>query len=199
MATLTKIEWTEATWNPVTGCTKLSAGCKNCYAARMAQRLVAMKNSRYKNGFDLTLHEDLVDLPRSWRAPRIIFVNSMSDLFHADVPLEFIQRVFMTMKATPQHTYQILTKRSKRLRQIASQLPWPANVWMGVSVEDNRVVYRIDDLREIPAAIRFLSCEPLIGPLDSLNLAKIHWVIRSAFPKNRTGMGAINQNPMPDG
>jgi len=177
MATLSKIEWTEATWNPVTGCSKLSAGCAHCYAERMARRLYAMDNPRYKNGFNLTLHEDLVDLPRSWRSPRIIFVNSMSDLFHKDVPVGFIKRVFLTMQATPQHTYQILTKRSDRLRTIASQLPWPANVWMGVSVEDARVTARVDDLREVPAAVRFLSCEPLIGPLESLNLEGIHWVI----------------------
>lgn len=177
MATLTKIEWTEATWNPVTGCSKLTAGCTHCYAERMARRLFAMRNSRYKNGFKVTLHEDLVDLPRSWRSPRLIFVNSMSDLFHKDVPLEFIKRVFHTMEATPQHTYQILTKRSDRLRLVASELHWPANIWMGVSVEDSRVTNRIDDLRAVPAAVRFLSCEPLIGPLESLKLESIHWVI----------------------
>jgi protein gp37 len=177
MATLSKIEWTEATWNPVTGCSKLSAGCTHCYAERLARRLHAMENPRYKNGFAITLHEDLIELPLSWRAPRIIFVNSMSDLFHKDIPLEFIKRVFATMKATPQHTYQILTKRSDRLRLVANQLTWPANVWMGVSVEDCRVTNRINDLREVPAAVRFLSCEPLIGPLEALNLLNIHWVI----------------------
>jgi protein gp37 len=177
MATLSKIEWTEATWNPVTGCSKLSAGCTNCYAERLARRLHAMDNPRYKNQFNLTLHEDLVDLPRSWRAPRIIFVNSMSDLFHKDVPLDFIKKVFATMRLTPQHTYQILTKRSVRLRELGKELIWPTNVWMGVSVEDMRVTGRIDDLREVPAAVRFLSCEPLIGPLDGINLKNIHWVI----------------------
>jgi protein gp37 len=171
------IEWTESTWNPVTGCTKVSAGCKNCYAERMAKRLRAMGSPRYKNGFALTLHRDLVDAPRSWKAPRLIFVNSMSDLFHPKVPLEFILEVFETMVACPQHTFQILTKRSERVAELASRLPWPQNVWMGVSVEDERVVGRIEDLRCVPAAVRFLSCEPLIGPVGVLDLAGIDWVI----------------------
>jgi protein gp37 len=136
-----------------------------------------MENPRYKNGFKVTLHDDLVDLPKSWKSPRVIFVNSMSDLFHKDVPLDFIKRVFATMKTTPQHTYQILTKRSDRLREVAAELHWPVNVWMGVSVEDARVLHRIDDLRFVPAAVRFLSCEPLIGPLEKLNLSGIQWVI----------------------
>src|ERR1700676_5024153 len=157
------IEWTEATWNPVTGCTKVSAGCKNCYAERLASRLRLMGNYRYRNGFRLTLHDDVVDLPRSWSTGRMIFVNSMSDLFHRDVPLEFIQRVFETMHECPQHTFQILTKRSERLQRLASQIDWPPNVWMGVSVEDVRVLSRVDHLRNVPAAVRFLSCEPLIG------------------------------------
>lgn len=177
MAANSHIEWTEATWNPVTGCTKVSAGCKNCYAERLALRLQAMGNRRYKNGFHITLHEDVVDLPRSWRTPRTIFVNSMSDLFHRDVPLEFIQRVFATMRECSQHTFQILTKRSERLRSVAAQIDWPANVWMGVSVEDSRVLSRVDDLREVPAAVRFLSCEPLIGSLAGIDLTDIHWVI----------------------
>lgn len=171
------IEWTEMTWNPVTGCSKVSAGCKFCYAERMAKRLQAMGVERYRNGFAVTLHEDLLDVPRSWRQPRLVFVNSMSDLFHEDVPLEFIRRVFSTMLATPQHTYQILTKRSQRLKELAPELAWASNVWMGVSVEDARVVHRIDDLRSVPATVRFLSCEPLIGPLENLNLEGIHWVI----------------------
>ena len=171
------IEWTEATWNPVTGCTKVSAGCKNCYAERLALRLQAMGNRRYANGFRLTMHEDVVDLPRSWSAGRMIFVNSMSDLFHRDVPLEFIQRVFQTMRDCPQHTFQILTKRSDRLRQLAAQIDWPANVWMGVSVEDAKALSRVDDLRVVPAAVRFLSCEPLIGSLSGINLRNIQWVI----------------------
>jgi protein gp37 len=177
MANKSSIEWTEATWNPVTGCTKVSAGCKNCYAERLALRLRAMGNRRYKNGFDVTLHEDVVDLPRSWTSGRMIFVNSMSDLFHRDVPLDFIQRVFETMRDCPQHIFQILTKRSDRLRMLAPKIDWPANVWMGVSVEDSRVLNRVDDLRDVPAAIRFLSCEPLIGSLARLPLCGIHWVI----------------------
>jgi len=177
MAANSHIEWTEATWNPVTGCTKVSAGCKNCYAERLALRLQAMGNRRYKDGFHITLHEDVVDLPKSWRVPRMIFVNSMSDLFHKDVPLDFIQRVFATMRDCPQHTFQILTKRSDRVLALASKIEWPRNVWMGVSVEDSRVLSRIDDLRRVPAEIRFLSCEPLIGPLTRIDLTDIHWVI----------------------
>jgi protein gp37 len=177
MAANSHIEWTEATWNPVTGCTKISAGCKNCYAERLALRLQAMGNQRYKNGFRLTLHDDVVDLPKSWRARRMIFVNSMSDLFHKDVPLDFIQRVFGTMRDCPQHTFQILTKRSERLRTIAAQIDWPSNVWMGASVEDSRALSRVNDLRDVPAAIRFLSCEPLIGSLKGIDLTDINWVI----------------------
>lgn len=177
MATKSSIEWTEVTWNPVTGCAKISEGCRHCYAERLATRLAAMGNRRYANGFEVTLHHDLVDFPRRLRRPRLIFVNSMSDLFHKDVPEEFIARVFETMAACPQHTFQILTKRSRRLADLAARLPWPANVWMGVSVEDQRVVGRIDDLREAPARVRFLSCEPLLGPLDDLNLEGISWVI----------------------
>jgi protein gp37 len=177
MADHSHIEWTEATWNPVTGCTKVSAGCKNCYAERLASRLQAMGNPRYKNGFRITLHHDLIDLPKRWKMPRLIFVNSMSDLFHPNVPLEFIQEVFATMAECSQHTFQILTKRSERLRSVAAQIDWPPNVWMGVSVEDSRVLSRVDDLRKVPAAIRFLSCEPLIGSLAGIDLTNIHWVI----------------------
>jgi len=177
MATISSIEWTEATWNPVTGCTKISEGCRNCYAARMANRLHAMGNPRYVNKFKVTLHHDLLELPLKWKKPRRIFVNSMSDLYHNDVPLDFIKEVFSIMKTAHWHTFQILTKRPERLLEIADQLPWPDNVWQGVSVEDERVVHRIDILRRIPAKIRFLSCEPLIGPLDNMNLAGIHWVI----------------------
>jgi protein gp37 len=147
MATKSTIEWTEMTWNPVTGCTKVSEGCRHCYAKRMALRLRAMGNRRYANGFKVTLHDDLVDLPRTLRQPRVIFVNSMSDLFHEDVPEEFIGRVFETMAACPQHTFQVLTKRSRRLKAMGDRLPWPKNVWMGVSVEDARVLSRIDELR----------------------------------------------------
>ncbi len=171
------IEWTESTWNPVTGCSKVSAGCKHCYAERMALRLQAMGNERYANGFAVTLHEDLVEAPKFWKTPRVIFVNSMSDLFHEKVPLEFIKKVFATMRACPQHTFQILTKRSDRLVEIAGQLDWAPNVWMGVSVEDSRVVHRVNDLQRVPAAVRFLSLEPLIGAIDDLPLEGIDWAI----------------------
>lgn len=190
MAANSHIEWTEATWNPVTGCTKISAGCKNCYAERLALRLEAMGNRRYRNGFRVTLHDDLVDLPKSWRISRMIFVNSMSDLFHKDVPLDFIHRVFATMRDCSQHTFQILTKRSDRLLNLAPKIDWPPNVWMGVSIEDSRVLYRIDDLRRVSAAIRFLSCEPLIGSLAGIDLTDIHWVIVGG----ESGFGARTMN-----
>lgn len=171
----TKIEWTDVTWNPVTGCDRMSAGCDHCYAIPQAARNKAMGSPRYQAdgdprtsgpGFAVTLHHDLVDAPRKWVKPRRVFVNSMSDLFHASVPTEFIQAVFATMEATPQHTYQILTKRSRRVRRLAAELSWPENVWMGVSVENSDAMYRIEDLLEVPAAVRFLSCEPLLGPVD---------------------------------
>lgn len=171
------IEWTQATWNPVTGCRKISAGCKHCYAEKMAYRLERMGSARYANGFDPTLHDDLVDLPRSWRTPRTIFVNSMSDLFQAEVPLEFIQRVFKTMAETPRHTYQVLTKRADRLAQLAPELCWPENVWMGVSVESTRVMDRVTFLASTPAKVRFISAEPLLEGLPNLPLQGIHWVI----------------------
>ena len=177
MAANTHIEWTEMTWNPVTGCTKLSQGCKNCYAERIAKRLHAMGMDRYRNGFAITLQEDLLELPLKWKRPRKIFVNSMSDLFHPDVPLDYIQRCFDVMRRCPQHTFQILTKRSKRLREVADQLVWADNIWMGVNVENADVVGRINDLRQVPAAIRFLSLEPLIGALGKLPLEGIHWAI----------------------
>ena len=173
----THIEWTESTWNPVTGCSKVSDGCKHCYAERMAHRLQAMGNPRYADGFAVTLHPDLIDAPKSWRTPRKVFVNSMSDLFHEKVPVGFIKKVFATMRACPQHTFQILTKRSKRLAELAPQLDWAPNVWMGVTVEDGRVIHRIPDLRRVPAAVRFLSCEPLIGPCENMPLDGIDWVI----------------------
>jgi protein gp37 len=177
MPTKSNIEWTEMTWNPVTGCTKVSQGCKHCYAERMARRLEAMRSDRYRNGFEVTLHPDLLDVPRGWRQPRVVFVNSMSDLFHDDIPLAYIQRVFATMRDCPHHTFQVLTKRSERLTELAPQLPWPSNVWMGVSVENARVVGRVRDLQSVPAAVRFLSLEPLIGPLEALPLEGIHWAI----------------------
>jgi protein gp37 len=177
MANRSHIEWTEATWNPVTGCSKISQGCKNCYAERLALRLQRMGAPRYKNGFKVTLHPDILHLPKTWKKSRLIFVNSMSDLFHKDVPDAYISQIFQTMKDCPQHTFQVLTKRSSRLAAIASKLTWPPNLWMGVSVEDAKTVYRIDDLRIVPAAIRFLSVEPLIGPLGKINLSGVHWVI----------------------
>ena len=183
------IEWTNWTWNPVTGCTKVSQGCKHCYAERMAKRLKAMGSPRYTNGFRVTLHDDLVDLPRRWKSPRLVFVNSMSDMFHEDVPEEFIRRVFDVMVDCPQHTFQVLTKRSARLREMGPRLPWSTNIWMGVSVEDDRVLERIEDLRATPALVRFLSCEPLIGPLASLNLDAIHWLIAG-------GESGPNSRPM---
>ncbi|PWK13469.1 DUF5131 family protein [Tumebacillus permanentifrigoris] len=177
MATKSQIEWTDATWNPVTGCTKLSEGCRNCYAHRMAKRLHAMGNNRYANGFDVTLHWDLINLPLSWKKPRRIFVNSMSDLFHESVPDEFIISVFNTMNQAYWHTFQILTKRSERLLELSKNLTWTSNIWQGVSIENNEVLLRIEHLRSTPAVIRFLSLEPLLGPLNSLNLDNIHWVI----------------------
>jgi len=175
------------TWNPVTGCTKVSQGCKYCYAERLAKRLQLMGVKRYRNGFQVTLHEDITKLPIKWKKPSIIFVNSMSDLFQEEVPLDFIKSVFDTMERTPHHVYQILTKRSKRLKEVANELPWPFNVWMGVSVEDARVLHRIFDLQEIPSKVRFLSCEPLIGPLENLPLKGIDWVIvgGESGPKSR--------------
>lgn len=179
------IEWTEVTWNPSTGCDRTSPGCENCYALTLAKRLRAMGQAKYQNdgdsrtsgpGFRLTLHPDVVDAPRSWSRSRVVFVNSMSDLFHEDVPIGFIRDVFDVMADTPQHQYQVLTKRSKRLARLADELPWPPNVWMGVSIETQRYTFRLDHLREVPAAIRFVSAEPLLGSLD-LDLASIDWLI----------------------
>ena len=186
MSDRSAIEWTEATWNPTTGCDRISAGCDHCYALTLAKRLKAMGAEKYQvdgdprtsgPGFGLTLHPDALSVPYRWRTPRLVFVNSMSDLFHARVPLEFIREVFQVMADTPQHTYQVLTKRSRRLRRLAGKLDWPPNVWMGVSVEDQTHLYRVDDLRGVPAAVRFLSCEPLLGPLTGLDLTGIDWVI----------------------
>jgi protein gp37 len=177
MAQASSIEWTEATWNPVTGCTKISPGCKFCYAERMAKRLQAMGQFRYRDGFRLTLQEDQVDLPLRWKAPRVIFVNSMSDLFHADVPLDFIQRCFKTMAQASQHTFQVLTKRPERAAELLLELPWPNNVWLGTSVESQKYVWRIHELAQVPAHIRFVSIEPLIGRISRLPLRAIHWVI----------------------
>ena len=177
MAHRSAIEWTEMTWNPVTGCTKISPGCANCYAERMAKRLQAMRAARYVDGFKLRMHEDALTAPLRWKSPRKVFVNSMSDLFHKDVSIEFIQRVFDTMRRCPQHQFQLLTKRSARLRALADQLDWAPNVWMGVSVEDGRRARRARELALVPAHVRFLSVEPLLGPIHELPLDGIHWVI----------------------
>jgi protein gp37 len=177
MASTSNIEWTEMTWNPVTGCVKVSQGCKHCYAERMAIRLKAMGSPRYRHAFSPTLHRDLIDLPRQWKKSRVIFVNSMSDLFQESIPEEFIRDVFETMNDCPQHTFQVLTKRSERLRELGGSLPWSPNIWMGVSVENEKVMCRVSDLLQVPAHVRFLSCEPLIGPLPVLPLQGIHWVI----------------------
>ncbi len=171
------IEWTESTWNPLTGCNKISPGCKNCYAERMANRLQAMGLEKYRNGFHLTLHPEVLEEPLSWTKPQMIFVNSMSDLFHRDVPIEFIQSVFNIMCRAHWHTFQVLTKRAERLLELDSQLDWPANVWMGVSVENSDYKFRIDLLRQTHAKIKFLSLEPLLGPLPNMNLTNIDWVI----------------------
>lgn len=171
------IEWTEMTWNPTTGCTKISAGCKYCYAEVMTRRLEAMGIEKYKDGFKVKTHLDSLQAPYSWKKPKIVFVNSMSDLFHPDVPLEFIKKVFFIMNDTPQHTYQVLTKRAERLFEIHQELEWTNNIWMGVSVENESVIDRIDFLRDINAHTKFLSCEPLIGPLFNMNLSNIDWVI----------------------
>lgn len=177
MAQSSSIEWTQATWNPVTGCTKVSPGCKNCYAERMAKRLHLMGQPRYARGFRLTLQDDIVDAPLHWRRPRLIFVNSMSDLFHRDVPTEFIQRCFDVMRRASQHTFQILTKRPQRVVELSSRLSWPSNIWMGTSIESSEYVNRIHFLNLIPARVRFLSIEPLLGPVPNLPLEGIHWVI----------------------
>lgn len=177
MSAKTKIEWTEMSWNPMTGCTKISPGCRNCYAERMALRLHAMGQSRYRNGFSVTLQPDLLTQPDRWISARTIFVNSMSDLFHQKVPLDYIEKVFSTIKRNPHHTFQVLTKRSSRLAKVAKNLSWPHNLWIGVSVENSDYLGRVDDLRTVPASVLFLSCEPLLGPLDNLNLDGIDWVI----------------------
>ena len=177
MATKSTIEWTESTWNPVTGCNKISQGCKNCYAERMAKRLKLMGSERYKNEFELTLHKDVIEEPLGWKKPRTIFVNSMSDLFHEKIPLEFIQKVFSVMVRAEWHTFQILTKRSERLEELSGYLPWSKNIWMGVSVENQNYTYRISNLRKVPSAVRFLSIEPLIGKITKLDLRGIDWVI----------------------
>lgn len=171
------IEWTEMTWNPTTGCNKISAGCKFCYAEIMSRRLKAMGVEKYSAGFKIRTHENQLGIPYTWKHSKIVFVNSMSDLFHKDVPLEFIKKVFAVMNDNPQHVFQVLTKRAERLYEIHKQLKWTHNIWMGVSVENDKMINRIDFLRKTKARIKFLSCEPLIGPLSNLNLKNIDWVI----------------------
>jgi len=171
------IEWTEMTWNPTTGCTKISAGCKFCYAEIMSKRLKAMGVMKYKDGFKVRTHDDQLAVPYSWKRSKVVFVNSMSDLLHEDIPLAFIKKVFRVMNDNPQHVFQVLTKRADRLTEIDNEIKWTHNIWMGVSVEDERVKSRIDFLRKTKAKVKFLSCEPLIGPLKKLNLKKIDWVI----------------------
>ncbi|MDF4254520.1 phage Gp37/Gp68 family protein [Streptomyces sp. WMMB303] len=192
------IEWTQATWNPTTGCDRTSPGCDNCYALTLSRRLKAMGTAKYQAdgdprtsgpGFGLTLHPDALTVPRRWKAPRMVFVNSMSDLFHARVPLDFVRQVFQVIAETPQHTYQLLTKRARRLRRLAGELEWPPNLWMGVSVENAGQLDRIDDLRQVPASVRFLSCEPLLGPLHDLELDGIGWVIAG-------GESGLNHRPL---
>jgi protein gp37 len=194
------IEWTEVTWNPTTGCDRVTPGCDNCYALTLSKRLKAMGSEKYQNdgnpitsgpGFALTLHESALSQPYRWTGRKVVFVNSMSDLFHAKVPLDFVRRVFDVIRDTPQHTYQVLTKRSSRLPKIADKLDWPSNLWMGVSVEDAAHLYRVDDLCAVPAAVRFLSCEPLLGSLAGLDLEGIDWVITGG----ESGPGARPLNP----
>jgi protein gp37 len=171
------IEWTDATWNPVTGCTKVSQGCKHCYAQRFAERFRGVPGHPFEQGFDLKLWPERLGLPLTWKDPKRIFVNSMSDLYHPGVPIDFIEGVFRTMNRARWHSFQVLTKRAERIAALGDTLPWSSNIWQGVSVEDERVTGRIELLRSVPAHVRFLSLEPLIGPLDNLNLEGIHWVI----------------------
>lgn len=171
------IEWTQTTWNPVTGCTQVSPGCDHCYALSFAERFRGVSGHPYEHGFDLQLRPERLELPLQWRKPRLIFVNSMSDLFHHQVPNQFIQRVFETMASADRHTFQVLTKRPQRALRMSRELPWPPNVWLGTSVESAAYLWRVDALRPVPAAIRFLSCEPLLGSLAGLDLTRIGWVI----------------------
>lgn len=175
--TMSNIEWTDETWNPVTGCTQISPGCDNCYALRMSNRLKAMKQPNYRNGFQLTLHDHVLEKPLTWKKPRRVFVNSMSDLFHKGVPLEFIEKTLEVCRAAHWHQFQILTKRSQRLASLSTKLSWPDNVWMGVSVESQTYTFRVDHLKTVPAAVRFVSFEPLIGPVNDVDLNGIAWAI----------------------
>lgn len=192
MAAKSGIEWAQCTWNPLTGCTKISPGCKNCYAERMAKRLQAMGQPNYARGFKLTMHEHILGLPLQWKKPQAVFVNSMSDLFHADVPVEFILRTFGVMQRANWHRFQVLTKRSARLVELDPLLRWPPHIWMGVSVESQEYTFRIDDLRRTGSGVKFLSLEPLLGPLPGLNLEGIVWVIVGG----ESGPGARPMNPL---
>jgi protein gp37 len=191
MANNSHIEWTDATWNPVTGCSKISPGCKHCYAERMSKRLQAMGQPNYANGFQVTLQPHMLELPLEWKRPRRVFVNSMSDLFHKDVPLAFIKKVFSVMRRANWHQYQLLTKRSERLLEVSPVLTWEPHIWIGVSVENDDYTDRIDDLRTTGADVKFLSLEPLLGPLPQLNLSGIDWVIVGG----ESGPGARLMNP----
>lgn len=174
---ITKIEWTEASWNPITGCSKISTGCQNCYAAAFAKRLKAMGNPRYKNGFDVTVHEDLFELPLQWKKPKMIFVNSMSDLFHEDISNDVILKLFDVMNQAYWHTFQVLTKRTDRLVDLSSRITWTNNIWMGTSIENNDFIFRCELLKQCGAHIKFISAEPLIGPISQLDLNGIDWLI----------------------
>jgi len=174
---LSKIEWTDTTWNPITGCTKISDGCKNCYAERMSKRLQAMGQENYQNGFEVTVHEDILDAPIHWKKPRFVFVNSMSDIFHKEVPDTFIEKIFTIMVEVRAHQFQVLTKRNKRMLHLAKNLPWPENIWLGVTVERSDYIDRIRDLKLTPAKIKFISFEPLLGPIPKIDLKGISWVI----------------------
>ncbi|MFH2102387.1 MAG: phage Gp37/Gp68 family protein [Chloroflexota bacterium] len=177
MAVKSAIEWTESTWNPLTGCTKVSPGCKHCYAERMAKRLQAMGQPNYANGFKLAMHAHALEKPLAWKTPQVVFVNSMSDLFHKDVPVDFVLKVFAVMRRAHWHQFQVLTKRSERLAELSPRIEWPENVWMGVSVEIEDYTFRIEHLQKTAARVKFLSLEPMLGPLPSLNLDGINWVI----------------------
>ena len=177
MATLSKIEWTETTWSPVTGCTKISYGCKHCYAERMSKRLQAMGMEKYRRGFEVVVHDSVLQEPLKWKNPTLVFVNSMSDLFHKAVPTEFVQSVFGVMNQASQHTFQVLTKRPGRVKQIDARLDWAPNIWLGTSIESEKWLHRLERLKSTGARTKFLSLEPLLGPLPDLDLAGIDWVI----------------------
>ena len=191
MSDKSRIEWTDATWNPVRGCTKVSPGCKHCYAETFAERFRGVPGHPFEQGFDLRIVPEALELPQRWREPRLVFVNSMSDLFHEDIPLEYIQRVFRVMADAPRHQFQVLTKRAVRMAELAPKLTFAPNIWAGVSVENQRYTSRIDSLREVPALTRFLSIEPLIGPIERLALKGIHWVIVGG----ESGPGARPMDP----